>query len=75
MLTRKQKLTLEFIRLYSARHGASPTYAEIGLALEISTSAAFLRVQTLVAKGLLTTSRMHRRIVVKHAGKDKSVGS
>jgi Mn-dependent DtxR family transcriptional regulator len=63
-LTGKQAETLEFVRLYTARHGAAPTYQEIALGFGVTPSAAFQRVELLRRKGYVTTSRMHRRIVL-----------
>jgi SOS-response transcriptional repressor LexA len=66
-LTAKQAETLEFVRLYAERHGASPTYQEIADGFGITTTAAFQRVDALRRRGYVTTSRMHRRIVLAPA--------
>lgn len=66
-LTGKQAETLEFVRLYTERHGAAPTYGEIAAGFGITTTAAFGRVELLRRKGYVTTSRMHRRIVLAPA--------
>lgn len=71
MLTEKQKLTLDFIKIYTGKHGAAPTYQEIAVAFEVTSTAAFQRVQTLEQKGYVTRSRMHRRIVLTQKGGDR----
>lgn len=63
-LSEKQQTTLEFIRMYTKKYGASPTYQEIAAAFEIQIQAAYDRVKTLEHRGYLTRSRMHRRIVL-----------
>lgn len=63
-LSDKQQVTLDFIKLYSEKHGASPTYKELADAFDITPTAAYDRVRWLTQHGYLKTSRMHRRIVI-----------
>lgn len=53
-LTKKQSLIIEFITEFTDRQGVSPSYREIGTALNLkSVSAVAEHIDNLVAKGAL----------------------
>ncbi|MGA9221929.1 MAG: hypothetical protein WBZ57_12115 [Pseudomonas graminis] len=53
-LTQVQTTTLAFIRSYIAKHGYSPTVAEIARAEKVNVNAIGGRIDQLVKKGAVT---------------------